>query len=131
MNLKSLFLATLLFSCNFDLLRSEEKTTIRQKSNNSSALLYLDRGESYLACGQFDEAINCLHIGYDLNFNANIESFEEDLHLRFLFTLMLSYVCTNEEAIALKISDYLQDLLDNWECKNCVKMYLCKDVAIE
>ncbi len=127
MNLKNLLLATLLLSCSFDLLRSEEQTTIRQESDRSTALFYLDRGESYLASGQFDEAIRSLHKGYDINFSEDTESFREELHLRFLFAMMLGYACTDEEAIALKISDYLQNLLDNWECKDCVEIYKCKD----
>lgn len=94
-------------------------------NSNISSMFYIERGEHYLSLGEFDKAINDLHKGYELNLSAQISRIE--VEFRSLFAMMLAYTCLGEENTAVKISNYLQNLLDNWKCKDCVEIQLCQD----
>lgn len=134
MKIKHLFLSAFLLSCSvvqsafsYDYNNAQQFFLDNSSIELSDIQICLDTGECYLASGQFDKAIDCLEQGYELNLNTEISSFQEELGLRFLFAMMLAYVCSNEELIALNISDHLQNLLDRRECTECYRIHTCKD----
>ncbi len=103
---------------------NETERIEKVEGNFNLIVAYIDRGESYLAAGQFKEAIEDFKKGSELCWD--ISNLQMPLKLRSLFGLMIAYVCLGEESNAFYISEYLNYLINECNC-HANEISLCKD----
>lgn len=88
---------------------------------------YLNRGESYLLDGQIDKALEDFQKGRELQAKVFTIKDQEKIEFRSLLGMSISLAILNEAESVYALSPHLQNLLNSWQCDDCLQLQPCKD----